>query len=192
MDPFPASRAEAVRIGRERGEALGVKVLPEGSPRRLQPVVDKFFYGRRYLNRAFFERVVETFRHRLEWVVAYAPSGEPIAGAFNAARGPALYGRYWGATEVRPFLHFNVCFYFGIEECIRRGLKKFEPGAGGEHKVARGFEPTVTYSSHFLRHKQLDGAVREFLAREREAVNEHVAAARADGVLRPFQHADSL
>ena len=61
---------------------------------------------------------------------------------------------------------------------------------GGEHKVARGFEPTVTFSSHFLRHKQLDGAVREFLAREREAVNEHVAAARADGVLRPFEHAD--
>ena len=91
-----------------------------------------------------------------------------------------------------PFLHFNVCFYFGIEECIRRGLKKFEPGAGGEHKVARGFEPTVTFSSHFLRHRSLDGAVRDFLAREREAVDEHVAAARADGVLKPFDHTKSL
>jgi uncharacterized protein len=153
--------------------------------------VEKFAWGRQYLNRELFEEVAKTMPDELHVVVA-TQSGRRVGGAFNFLGADALYGRYWGATHEVPFLHFNVCFYFGIEECIRRGLRKFEPGAGGEHKVARGFEPTVTFSSHFLRHRQLDGAVREFLEREREAVSEHVAAARADGVLRPFEHAASI
>lgn len=153
--------------------------------------VEKFAWGRQYLNRELFEEVAKTMPDELHVVVA-TQSGKRVGGAFNFLGADGLYGRYWGATHEVPFLHFNVCFYFGIEECIRRGLAKFEPGAGGEHKVARGFEPTVTYSSHFLRHRQLNGAVRDFLAREREAVTEHVLAARADGVLRPFEHAASI
>jgi predicted N-acyltransferase len=153
--------------------------------------VEKFSWGRQYLCRELFEEVAKTMPDELHIVVA-RQAGRLVGGAFNFLGQDALYGRYWGATHEVPFLHFNVCFYYGIEECIRRGLKKFEPGAGGEHKIARGFEPTVTFSSHYLRHKQLDGAVREFLAREREAVDEHVAQARADGVLRPFDHTGSL
>jgi predicted N-acyltransferase len=125
-------------------------------------------------------------------VVVAERAGKRLGGAFNFLGKDALYGRYWGATHEVPFLHFNVCFYFGIEECIRRGLTKFEPGAGGEHKVARGFEPTVTYSAHYLRSRPLDASVRDFLEREREAVSEHVAASRAEGVLRPFHHAESM
>jgi uncharacterized protein len=147
--------------------------------------VEKFAWGRQYLTRELFEEVAKTMPDELHVVVA-EQGGKRVGGAFNFLGQEALYGRYWGATHEVPFLHFNVCFYFGIEECIRRGLKKFEPGAGGEHKVARGFEPTVTYSSHYLRHRQLDGAVRDFLEREREAVDQHVAESRADGVLRPF------
>ena len=71
-----------------------------------------------------------------------------MAGAFNFAEPGVLYGRYWGCFEEHPFLHFNVCLYHPVEECIRRGLARFEPGAGGEHKLARGFEPTLTYSAH--------------------------------------------
>ena len=153
--------------------------------------VEKFAWGRQYLKRELFEEIAKTMPDELH-VVTAKQAGRLVGGAFNFLGQDALYGRYWGATHEVPFLHFNVCFYFGIEECIRRGLKKFEPGAGGEHKVARGFEPTVTFSSHFLRNRQLDGAVREFLAREREAVDQHVAAARADGVLKPFDHADVL
>jgi predicted N-acyltransferase len=153
--------------------------------------VEKFAWGRQYLSRELFEEVAKTMPDELHVVVAER-AGKRLGGAFNFLGKDALYGRYWGATHEVPFLHFNVCFYFGIEECIRRGLGRFEPGAGGEHKVARGFEPTVTFSSHFLRHGALDRAVREFLVRERAAVDEHVAAARADGVLRPFEHADSI
>jgi predicted N-acyltransferase len=125
-------------------------------------------------------------------VVVARQHGKLVGGAFNFLGQDALYGRYWGAVREVPFLHFNVCFYFGIEECIRRGLSKFEPGAGGEHKLMRGFEPTITYSAHYLRHRELDRAVRDFLRRERAAVEQHVAEARADGVLRPFVPSDAI
>ncbi|HKY38597.1 MAG TPA: GNAT family N-acetyltransferase [Polyangiaceae bacterium] len=147
--------------------------------------VEKFAWGRQYLCRELFEEIAKTMPDELHVVVA-RQQGRLVGGAFNFLGKDALYGRYWGATQEVPFLHFNVCFYFGIEECIRRGLRKFEPGAGGEHKIARGFEPTVTFSSHLLRHPQLDRAVREFLKRESEAVGLHVAQARRESVLKPL------
>lgn len=149
--------------------------------------VEKFAWGRQYLCRELFEEVARTMPDELHVVVA-RQGRRLVGGAFNFLGRDALYGRYWGATHEVPFLHFNVCFYYGIEECIARGLQKFEPGAGGEHKVARGFEPTVTFSAHHLRHPELDRAVRDYLRREREAVDLHVAEARADGVLKPFDH----
>src|SRR6185312_10106158 len=104
--------------------------------------------------------------------------GEKIlAGAFNIGGAKTLYGRYWGAFEERPFLHFNVCFYHSIDDCITRGLQRFEPGAGGRHKMVRGFEPTITHSAHHLAHPGLDRAVREFLERERAAIEDSVAQA---------------
>lgn len=192
------------QLKRERREMQDRKVAIEAlSGRELTPelvdfvfdfyvsTVQKFAWGRQYLCRELFEEIAKTMPDELHVVVA-RQGGRRVGGAFNFLGTDALYGRYWGATHEVPFLHFNVCFYFGIEECIRRGLSKFEPGAGGEHKVARGFEPTVTFSSHFLRHAPLDRAVREFLARERAAVDAHVAESRAEGVLRPFTHADSI
>lgn len=153
--------------------------------------VEKFAWGRQYLCRELFEEVAQTMPDELHVVVARR-AGRLLGGAFNLLGRDALYGRYWGATHEVPFLHFNVCFYFGIEECIARGLRRFEPGAGGEHKLARGFEPTVTFSAHHLRHPLLDRAVRDFLRREREAVDLHVAEARRDGVLRPFDHGRAI
>jgi hypothetical protein len=127
--------------------------------------VDKFTWGRRYLNREFFEEIagrVPGFE-----VVLASQGGRHIAGAVNFAGPRVLYGRYWGAIEERQFLHFNVCFYHAIEEAIARKLERFEPGAGGEHKLVRGFEPSLTYSTHALTHPGLRRAVAEFLERER-------------------------
>ncbi|AUX23618.1 hypothetical protein SOCEGT47_041450 [Sorangium cellulosum] len=146
--------------------------------------VQKFAWGRQYLNRAFFEEIVARLRGReggagaggVEIVLA-REGRRPIAGAFNLAGPTALYGRYWGASEERPFLHFNVCYYHPVEDCIARGLRRFEPGAGGSHKLVRGFAPRVTHSAHHLAHPRLDAAVREFLARERAAVRERTADA---------------
>jgi hypothetical protein len=135
--------------------------------------VDKFVYGRRYLNERFFELVASRFADRLAWVVA-KHEGRIVASAFNVKKDGVLYGRYWGTHVELPFLHFNVCFYHGIDECIREGLHTFEPGAGGEHKRVRGFRPTVTRSVHRIVHPRLEGIVAPFLARERAAVLAHV------------------
>jgi predicted N-acyltransferase len=143
--------------------------------------VNKFFYGRLYLNRAFFEEACKTLSESLHVVAARdSTNGRLIAGAFNLLGKRALYGRYWGAIEERPFVHFNVCFYGGIEACIERGLELFEPGAGGEHKLARGFEPSITHSVHHLRDRRLDRAIRDYLERERKAIVENVEQARQE------------
>jgi predicted N-acyltransferase len=130
--------------------------------------VDKFRWGRRYLNKQFFFDICDRLRDNVEIVLAENGAGQPIAGAFNMVGADALYGRYWGATEERPFLHFNVCYYHSIEQCILRKISRFEPGAGGEHKRARGFVPTMTYSVHHLVDARLSLAVRDYLQRERE------------------------
>jgi len=124
-------------------------------------------WGRQYLNRKFFGLLRERFRERLCFMVASA-GGEPIAGTFNVEKGDALYGRYWGATREVRNLHFEVCYYAAVEHCIARGLARFEPGAGGDYKQARGFDGQPTYSLHWLAEPRLRAAVSRFLADERE------------------------
>ena len=157
-------------------------VRPEGYGRDLAHVMHDLYertidrhgvWGRLYLNQRFFERVVERFRDRLAWVVARRQAGgEIVGGAFNVMSRTRLYGRYWGAgaNVDLPFLHFAVCYYEGIRFCIERGLEVFEPGAGGEHKRARGFVPTLTRSAHWLADARMRSALAPWLARERQRV----------------------
>lgn len=84
----------------------------------------------------------------------------------------ALFGSSLGAFEPIPFLHFHACLYHPVEECIALGRERFEPGAGGDHKLVRGFEPTLTYSAHWIAHPGLDRAVRRFLESERAAIRQ--------------------
>ncbi|HEU5075957.1 MAG TPA: GNAT family N-acetyltransferase [Polyangiaceae bacterium] len=148
--------------------------------------VERFYWGRQYLNREFFEEVMTTMPEQLHVVFARRKgTREPVAGAFNLLGKRTLYGRYWGAREDHRFLHFNVCFYAGISECIARELAVFEPGAGGEHKLARGFEPALTRSVHRLRHPQLAKAVAEYLTRERHAIGLEIEEAERNSLLRP-------
>lgn len=184
---FNAKRRHQIRREWSEVEKRGIRIATLG-PDELTPsmvetmfrfyasTVDKFHWGRRYLTLPFFQRVAQTFADRLAWVVARDPRGAPIAGAFNVRGGNRLYGRYWGATEEVPFLHFDVCYYHGIRDAIAQGLEAFEPGAGGEHKHPRGFLPTLTHSAHWLRHPRLAGAVAAFLDQERDAVRRRVAA----------------
>jgi predicted N-acyltransferase len=136
--------------------------------------VDKFRWGRRYLNRPFFFDIAERMKDNVEIVLARDGSGRIIAGAFNMVGGGVLYGRYWGAREEHPFLHFNVCYYHSIDECIDRKLVRFEPGAGGEHKRARGFAPTLTRSVHRLVDPRLNAAIGDYLGRERDHIEKVV------------------
>ena len=123
-------------------------------------------WGRRWLNEKFYQLVFASMPDALE-VVAAERDGKLVAGAFNVASPTHLYGRYWGSFEEHPFLHFNVCYYHSIAQCIERGVQVFEGGAGGEHKLARGFEPAVTYSAHGFLDPRLDEAVRDHLELER-------------------------
>ncbi len=137
--------------------------------------VDKFMWGRRYLTRAFFETVCSTMNDRLEVILARDASDRPIAGAFNLLGKTARFGRYWGAHEEVPFLHFNVCFYHSIERSIAEGRARFEPGAGGEHKLARGFVPTLTHSIHAVTEPKFAAAIDDFCTREREILQTEIS-----------------
>ncbi|MCB9798076.1 MAG: GNAT family N-acetyltransferase [Alphaproteobacteria bacterium] len=128
--------------------------------------IERFFYGRQYLNEAFFQRLWEQMRPRLQLVVA-RHQGEPIAGSVNLQKGDERYGRYWGASERYSCVHFEVCTYTAVEDCIRQGIQTFQAGAGGgEHKYGRGFAPALTHSVHRLHHPGFQEAVEEFCTRE--------------------------
>ncbi len=127
--------------------------------------VDKLMWGRRWLNQQFYSLVFATMPEHLELVVARR-EGKVIAGAFNVSSATRLYGRYWGCFEEHRFLHFNVCYYHSIADCIARGIEVFEGGAGGEHKASRGFDPTETQSAHLFLDGTVDRALREHLLRE--------------------------
>lgn len=132
-------------------------------------------WGRVYLSEDFFRHLQQTWGHRLVLVLA-RHHGEVVAGAFNVVKGDRLYGRYWGCAEEVKFLHFEVCYYQTIDFCIERGLKVFEPGHGGGHKYRRGFEPTLTYSSHWLTDERLHEGLRHHTLAESVAVRRQATA----------------
>lgn len=130
-------------------------------------------WGRPYLNREFFDLMQQTMRQDICLVMAF--DGEtPIASALNYIGSEALYGRNWGALVHKPFLHFELCYYQAIEAGLERGLPRVEAGAQGEHKLARGYEPIATHSSHFLAHESLQNAVEDYLEHERSAVEREI------------------
>jgi predicted N-acyltransferase len=131
--------------------------------------VDALYYGRQYLTREFFEALGRRFAPHVCLIFAERDS-KIIAGTFNVRGDAALYGRYWGAFEDEPFLHFNVCYYAAIEHCIKNGLARFEAGAGGSFKQLRGLEPQATTSMHYLVDAKFRGAVERHLAQEREMI----------------------
>jgi predicted N-acyltransferase len=164
-----APEQQGITIRTVRGAELAADTLKWGRKAHElhRSTVDKLMWGRRWLNRAFYERVFAGMPSDLEVVVAER-QGKVVAGAFNVATPTHLFGRYWGCFEEHPFLHFNVCLYHSIDECIRRGVKQFEGGAGGEHKIARGFEPSETYSTHSFLDPRLEKPLRQYIEREAE------------------------
>lgn len=118
-----------------------------------------------YLTPAFFTELARRAPHAVRLLVAER-GATPLASAFFLCDRDALYGRYWGAVEYLPCLHFELCYYRAIEYCIAHELARFEGGAQGEHKLARGLQPVVTRSAHWLRDARFRDAVDHFLARE--------------------------
>ncbi|MEJ2688094.1 MAG: GNAT family N-acetyltransferase, partial [Gammaproteobacteria bacterium] len=98
----------------------------------------------------------------------------PVAGAINLRGRDTLYGRHWGCDAEFHSLHFEACYYQGIDYCIREGLRRFEPGAQGEHKISRGFLPTRTWSAHWIADARFRQAIGDFLQRETPAMEQYM------------------
>ncbi len=125
-------------------------------------------WGVPYLNRAFFDEIFETMKDRTLLVLANDGAGLPVAGALFFLKDSSLFGRYWGSVQHRRNLHFELCYYQGIDFAIERGFKLFEAGAQGEHKLARGFLPSLTYSAHKIRDPAFGRAIGEYIESEKE------------------------
>jgi predicted N-acyltransferase len=175
LDALTHKRRNAIRRERTQAVSTGLECefrdggsLDEGEWRTLHHLYTHTFDEKgntpaltldffRHLGAVFPDRSHVTFAHR---------AGRIVAGALFLSSHDTLYGRYWGAFEQAPGLHFELCYYQGIEHCLRRGLIRFEPGVQGLHKLARGFMPTRTHSRHYIADPRLRGAIRMSLAEE--------------------------
>jgi predicted N-acyltransferase len=139
-----------------------------------------------YLTPQFFALLRTELAHRVVATLAYRDD-VPVAGTLNFERGSHLYGRYWGCTEEREMLHFELCYYQLIDRAITRGHTRFEAGAQGEHKLKRGLDPALTHSAHWIRDPEFARAVDRFIDNEAQLVREEVEQYRA---LSPYRRAD--
>jgi predicted N-acyltransferase len=117
---------------------------------------------------------------------------QPIAAAIFFRSDDALYGRYWGSVADFHSLHFETCYYQGIEYCIEQGLQRFEPGTQGEHKVPRGFEPSYTTSAHWIADPRFRRAIRDYLAQERLGIDQYMESVREHTPFRRDQPATEI
>lgn len=140
-----------------------------------------------YLNDAFFETIGRDMPDNIVMVLA-TYQGRHVAAALCLKSADTLYGRYWGALEEFDNLHFEACYYQGIEYCLNHGLTRFDPGAQGEHKIPRGFEPVLTNSFHWLAEPRLARAVKDFLGEERRYIRSY---AREAAELLPFKRQET-
>src|SRR5262245_19627411 len=185
FDEFLATLSSRKRktIRRERADALasGITVHRLTGTDLTENVWDAFFefymetgsrkWGRPYLTRSFYSIVGEKMPERILLVMAKR-NGRFIAGAINFIGSDALFGRHWGCIEQHAFLHFEICYYQAIEYTIVHKLGRVEAGAGGQHKISRGYLPVTTYSAHYIADPGLRRAIADFLTHERA----HVAA----------------
>ncbi len=201
FEGFLAALASRKRkaVRKERREALsdGVEIEWLTGSDVTEAAWDSFFafymdtgarkWGQPYLNRRFFSILGERMADKVLLIMAKR-NGRFVAGALNLIGSEALYGRYWGAMEDLPFLHFEVCYYQAIDFALKHGLKRVEAGAQGAHKLARGYLPTTTHSVHYIPDPSFRRAVANYLAEERREVafQGEVLSGHA-----PFRHEDN-
>ncbi len=179
LDALSSGKRKTIR--RERRDALagGLEVEVLTGSAIDEAAWDAFFafytdtgarkWGRPYLNRRFFSLLGAAMADRV--LLIFARRGDKrIAGALNLIGSDALYGRYWGTLEDVPFLHFEICYHQAVEWAIAHRLPRVEAGAQGEHKLARGYRPVITRSSHWIAERGFRAAVADYLQRERDAV----------------------
>ncbi|KZZ45903.1 hypothetical protein A3759_08120 [Thalassolituus sp. HI0120] len=200
LEHFTSRKRKSVRKERKKVSQQHIRIERKTADQISDDDIKVFYhcyqmtYARRrsrgYLNLDFFRQLLATMPEQLLLVsAAYEDAPDKtIACALYLFDNDTLYGRYWGALADIDALHFEACYYQGIEFCIERGLKRFDPGTQGEHKISRGFQPTLTYSAHQLLHPEFNQAVARFLNEEEQ----HILAYRDDAeALLPFRTQDT-
>lgn len=193
---FTSKRRREMRRQRRRLAEEGVSVdvfsgqrltpaLRDFAWRCYRTTIDKFPWGRQYLTPAFYDWIFERMRDEIRLFVAFDESRRMLGSALAFVGGDTLYGRYWGSVEEVSFLHFETCLYAPIEYAIAQGLRRIEPGQGGEHKFARGFEATITQSMHLIVDRYFDQVLRQHTAREKVFVASEVDERNAGSAFRP-------
>jgi predicted N-acyltransferase len=185
LGALSSRKRKTVRKEREGAMASGITIVHLTGAAITETHWDAFWqfyqdtgmrkWGRPYLTREFFTLLGESMGERV--LLMFAMRGDqPVAGALNLIGTDCLYGRYWGATEDIPFLHFELCYYQAIEWAIAHGLARVEAGAQGSHKLARGYRPVATVSAHYIPDLGFRSAVADFVARESEMVAADIEA----------------
>lgn len=182
LSHFASRKRKAARKEREKVAKQGITLTRTLGSELTSAEIDFFYlcyqstYAKRgqqgYLTREFFGQLAETMGEQILLVQAYKDD-EPIAASWCFFDDHSLYGRYWGCMEEVDCLHFEACYYQGIEFCLEKGLQHFDPGTQGEHKIARGFEPVFSHSVHYIAHEGFREAIGNFCEEEAVAVREY-------------------
>jgi uncharacterized protein len=198
LDGFSADKRKKVRRERRRVLEQGIEFQTLQGDQLSEAMIERVFrlheitfirHGHTpYLNRAFFSRIARTLPSAF-FVKLAMREGEAVAAAVFFRSADTLYGRYWGADADYHSLHFEACYYQGIDYCIAHGLSRFEPGTQGEHKIARGFEPALTWSAHWIADLPLRRAIGAYLAREGQAIDAYASEADAHAPFRKSEPA---
>jgi predicted N-acyltransferase len=179
LDCFNSRKRKKVRRERRYVEQAGIDIRivhgHQASDAELE-VMHEFYrstfdkkWGHATLNLGFFREIAATMGEQLVLIMA-SKGTRIVAGAICLRSGDTLYGRHWGCYEDYHSLHFEACYYQGIDYCIANGLQSFEPGAQGEHKISRGFLPTPTWSAHWIADTRFRSSVTRFLQQEKDAM----------------------
>jgi predicted N-acyltransferase len=182
LDSLSSRKRKNIKKERKQAHAFGGKILQsvgkDITPEQMEAFW--FFYqntgdrkwGIPYLTKDFFMNLKNEMSDKILLILA-EKDNEYVAGALNFIGGKALYGRYWGCKNYYPSMHFEVCYYQAIDFAIKNGLNRVEAGAQGDHKIARGYLPSITYSSHWFSHSGFLAAVDNFLQEEKKMIRTH-------------------
>jgi uncharacterized protein len=193
LDSFSADKRKKARRERRRVAEQGIEFRTLRGDELSEALIERVFllhevtfirHGHTpYLNRAFFSRIARSLADSFLVKLALR-DGVAVAAAVFFRSADTLYGRYWGADADYHSLHFEACYYQGIDYCIAHGLSTFQPGTQGEHKIARGFEPALTWSAHWIADPALRRAIGAYLAREGLAIDAYASEADAHAPFR--------
>jgi len=185
---FTAQKRKKARRERRRVAEAGIRFDTLLGPDLDETLLDHVYSFHRdtflrhghepYLTREFFTEAARTLGESLMVKLARF-DGVPVAAAIFFWSPDTLFGRYWGSAEEYHSLHFEACYHQGIEFCIERGIRRFEPGTQGEHKISRGFEPSVTWSAHFIANRPFRDAIADYLVREGRSVDAYAQEVQA-------------